>query len=79
MLQQICELAQEAGYAIMETYNAQEPLQVEHKVIIRLLPRLILPPTMITAGLARIAPDIPNCRKKTLLNGQSGRIGNAIG
>ncbi|WP_285316011.1 3'(2'),5'-bisphosphate nucleotidase CysQ [Providencia rettgeri] len=60
MLQQICELAQEAGYAVMETYNAQEPLQVEHKSDNSPVTEAdIAAHNVITAGLARIAPDIP--------------------
>lgn len=60
MLQQICELAQEAGYAIMETYNAQEPLQVEHKSDNSPITKAdIEAHNVITAGLSRIAPDIP--------------------
>ena len=60
MLQQICELAQEAGYVIMETYNAQEPLQVEHKSDNSPITKAdIEAHNVITAGLSRIAPDIP--------------------
>ncbi len=69
MLQQICELAQEAGYAIMETYNAQEPLQVEHKSDNSPVTEAdIAAHKVIAAGLTRIAPDIPQLSEEDLVD-----------
>ncbi len=60
MLQQICELAQEAGYAIMKIYNAQAPLQVQHKSDDSPVTDAdIAAHKIIEAGLSRITPDIP--------------------
>lgn len=60
MLKQICELAIDAGSAIMEIYHAQEPLQVEQKSDKSPVTAAdIAAHQIITAGLTRIAPDIP--------------------
>lgn len=60
MLKQICELAIDAGSAIMAIYTAQEPLQVEHKSDDSPVTAAdIAAHNIITAGLTRITPDIP--------------------
>ncbi|EKT61575.1 3'(2'),5'-bisphosphate nucleotidase CysQ [Providencia sneebia] len=60
MLEQIRQLALDAGSAIMEIYNAQEPIQVEHKSDNSPVTKAdIAAHNVIAAGLARIAPDIP--------------------
>lgn len=60
MLKQICELAVDAGNAIMKIYNAPEPLQVERKSDDSPVTDAdIAAHKIIEAGLARIAPDIP--------------------
>ncbi|HBO22240.1 MULTISPECIES: 3'(2'),5'-bisphosphate nucleotidase CysQ [unclassified Providencia] len=60
MLKQICELAIDAGNAIMKIYNAPEPLQVERKSDDSPVTDAdIAAHKIIEAGLARIAPDIP--------------------
>ncbi len=60
MLRQICQLAREAGAAIMEVYQAEQPLQVEHKMDDSPVTAAdIAAHQIIKAGLLRIAPDIP--------------------
>ncbi|MBD1226706.1 MULTISPECIES: 3'(2'),5'-bisphosphate nucleotidase CysQ [Xenorhabdus] len=60
MLQQICQLAREAGAAIMEVYQAEQPLQVKHKMDDSPVTAAdIAAHQIIKAGLLRIAPDIP--------------------
>ena len=60
MLKQICELAVDAGNAIMKIYNAPEPLQVERKSDDSPVTDAdIAAHKIIEVGLARIAPDIP--------------------
>ncbi|MDC9605207.1 3'(2'),5'-bisphosphate nucleotidase CysQ [Xenorhabdus griffiniae] len=60
MLQQICQLAREAGAAIMEVYLAEQPLQVKHKMDDSPVTAAdIAAHQIIKAGLLRIAPDIP--------------------
>ncbi|OKP04597.1 3'(2'),5'-bisphosphate nucleotidase CysQ [Xenorhabdus eapokensis] len=60
MLQQICQLAREAGAAIMEVYQAEQPLQVKHKMDDSPVTAAdIAAHKIIKAGLLHIAPDIP--------------------
>ncbi|CDG16142.1 3'(2'),5'-bisphosphate nucleotidase CysQ [Xenorhabdus doucetiae] len=60
MLQQICQLAREAGAAIMAIYQAEQPLQVERKMDDSPVTAAdIAAHKIIKAGLLRIAPDIP--------------------
>ncbi|EKT61130.1 3'(2'),5'-bisphosphate nucleotidase CysQ [Providencia burhodogranariea] len=60
MLKQICELAIDAGSAIMAIYTAQEPLQVEHKSDDSPVTAAdIAAHNIIAAGLTRITPNIP--------------------
>ncbi|MBD2811350.1 3'(2'),5'-bisphosphate nucleotidase CysQ [Xenorhabdus sp. Vera] len=60
MLQQVCQLAREAGAAIMEIYLSEQPLQVEHKTDNSPVTAAdIAAHKIIKAGLLRIAPDIP--------------------
>lgn len=60
MLKQICELAVDAGSAIMAIYTAQTPLKVEHKSDDSPVTAAdIAAHQLITAALTRITPDIP--------------------
>ncbi|MDE1473166.1 3'(2'),5'-bisphosphate nucleotidase CysQ [Xenorhabdus bovienii] len=60
MLQQICQLAREAGAAIMAVYQDEQPLKVEHKMDDSPVTAAdIAAHKIIKAGLMRIAPDIP--------------------
>ncbi|PHM44513.1 3',5'-bisphosphate nucleotidase CysQ [Xenorhabdus mauleonii] len=60
MLQQICQLAREAGAAIMEIYQAEQPLQVERKTDDSPVTAAdIAAHKIIKDGLLRISPDIP--------------------
>lgn len=80
MLKQICELAIDAGSAIMEIYHAQEPLQVEQKSDKSPVTAAdIAAHQIITAGLTRIAPDIPQLSEEDPLHGMNAKVGNGIG
>ena len=60
MLKQICELAIDAGSAIMSYYTAEEPLQVERKSDDSPVTAAdIAAHNIITTGLTQIAPEIP--------------------
>ncbi|MDR0217690.1 MAG: 3'(2'),5'-bisphosphate nucleotidase CysQ [Enterobacteriaceae bacterium] len=60
MLQQICQLAREAGAAIMAVYCNGQPLQVEHKMDDSPVTAAdIAAHKIIQTGLRRIAPEIP--------------------
>ncbi len=60
MLEQIRNLAIDAGSAIMEIYTAKEPLEIEHKSDHSPVTKADLAAHhIIAAGLSRIAPDIP--------------------
>lgn len=60
MRQQLCNLAREAGDAIMNIYNGHAPLQVEHKQDDSPVTAAdIAAHQIINAGLLRLTPDIP--------------------
>ncbi|WP_340609891.1 3'(2'),5'-bisphosphate nucleotidase CysQ [Xenorhabdus bharatensis] len=60
MLQQICQLAREAGAAIMSVYHDEQPMQIKHKTDDSPVTAAdIAAHKIIKAGLTRISPDIP--------------------
>ena len=60
MIEQICQLAREAGAAIMRVYEGDTPLELTHKQDESPLTAADLAAhRVIAAGLAKLAPDIP--------------------
>ncbi|MFS2224337.1 3'(2'),5'-bisphosphate nucleotidase CysQ [Pantoea sp. B65] len=60
MLQQICQLARDAGAAIMTVYNSQAPLDVSHKSDDSPVTAAdIAAHKVIVQGLAALTPDLP--------------------
>nr|WP_314264153.1 3'(2'),5'-bisphosphate nucleotidase CysQ [uncultured Moellerella sp.] len=60
MLEQICQIAKDAGKAIMVIYNADTPLLVEHKSDSSPVTNAdIMAHNIIKAGLTKIDPTIP--------------------
>ncbi|MCI4184322.1 3'(2'),5'-bisphosphate nucleotidase CysQ, partial [Dickeya dianthicola] len=60
MLEQICQLAREAGDAIMQVYNGQQPLNVAHKKDDSPVTAADLAAhEVIARGLAELHPEIP--------------------
>ncbi|SLM64391.1 MULTISPECIES: 3'(2'),5'-bisphosphate nucleotidase CysQ [Dickeya] len=60
MLEQICQLAREAGDAIMHVYNGQQPLELEHKKDASPVTAADLAAHRVIArGLAAHFPDVP--------------------
>jgi len=60
MLKQICQLAREAGDAIMQVYNGQAPLDVSHKSDDSPVTAAdIAAHNVIAQGLSQLTPDIP--------------------
>lgn len=60
MLEQICQLAREAGDAIMQVYNGAAPLDVSHKSDDSPVTAAdIAAHEVILAGLTQLTPDVP--------------------
>ncbi|MEN4933079.1 3'(2'),5'-bisphosphate nucleotidase CysQ [Pantoea agglomerans] len=60
MLEQICQLAREAGDAIMQVYNCAAPLDVSHKSDDSPVTAAdIAAHEVILAGLKKLTPDLP--------------------
>lgn len=60
MLEQICQLAREAGEAIMQVYDGQAPLDVSHKSDDSPVTAAdIAAHKVIVAGLTALTPDVP--------------------
>ncbi|MCT8342510.1 MULTISPECIES: 3'(2'),5'-bisphosphate nucleotidase CysQ [Photorhabdus] len=74
MLEQICQLAQEAGAAIMTIYQDEHPLKVDHKQDDSPVTMAdIVAHKIIKAGLSRIAPEIPLLSEEELPNWEERR------
>lgn len=80
MRQQLCNLAREAGDAIMNIYNGHAPLQVEHKQDDSPVTAAdIAAHQIINAGLLRLTRIFPSFLKRIHRNGRYVATGNVIG
>lgn len=80
MLEPICQLARDAGAAIMRVYEGHQPVEVTRKKDDSPVTAADLAAhRVIKEGLAAAFPDIPLLSEEDPLSGRNVGTGNAIG
>lgn len=80
MLEQVCQLARNAGDAIMQVYDGAKPMEYARKQDDSPVTAAdIAAHTVILEGLRTLTPDIPVLSKKIRLLGKCASTGSATG